>query len=66
MNHFATCSSYVNEACEDWATINGLDSEKITRVGLAIEKRFKERKKELEKTEVGQRHVTDSTAPGNC
>ena len=28
MNHFATCSSYLNKACEDWATINGLDREK--------------------------------------
>ena len=36
---------------------------KIARVGFAIEKRFKERKKELEKTEVGQRHITDFIAP---
>ena len=66
MNHFTTCSSYVNEACENGAKINGLDSENITRVGLAIEKRFKGRKKELEKTEVGQRRITDSPAQGNC
>ena len=57
MHHFAY---------EDWATLHGLDSEKMTKVGLAIEKRFKEREKELGKTEVGQRRITDSTAPGNC
>ena len=38
MNHFSTCSSYVNEACAYWATINGHYSEIITRVRLAVEK----------------------------
>ena len=66
MSHFVTCSSYLNETCEDWAEIYGLDCYKIVRAGLAIEKRFKERKKTLEKEEVGQCRITDSTAPGDC
>ena len=66
MNHFAICDVYRNQPCEKWAEINELNSENIIQIGLAIEKRFKERTHILLKDEVGQAHTPDSRAPGSC
>ena len=63
MQHFSTCISYQNLPCDYWNEINGLNSEIITEVGLAIEKRVEERKIFMKKEEAGQAQITDSTAP---
>ena len=49
MHHFATCASYRNNPCDFWIEINGLNVDKINEVGLAVEKRVKERKLFLRK-----------------
>ena len=66
MNHFAICDAYRNQPCEKWAEINELNSENIIQIGIAIEKRYKERTCILLKDEVGQAPTPDSRAPGSC
>ena len=66
IDHFTTCESYRNEPLPDWNLINGTATEIILEIGLAIERRVKERTHMIQKEEDGRASVADSTAPGDC
>ena len=66
MDHFTTCEAYRNEPLPNWHDINGTATDKIITVGLAIERRVKERDQIIWKHEAGRVSIVDSTAPGDC